>query len=97
LRDSPVSILRWTRAGRSLSRTAAVTVSSCQTLLTEMSTSAASARRIVSASSGVQSQDSNGAVIPAARRSSASSTIAVPSQLAPPASAARADSTSPCP
>ena len=35
--------------------------------------------------------------MPAARRATASSTIAVPSQLAPPSSAARAQGSSPCP
>ena len=58
---------------------------------------AVSARRTASVSLGVHSQARVGTVIPASRNAIASSMMAVPSQLAPPAMAARAAGTRPWP
>ena len=97
LRDSPVSILRCTRAALPSSAAVATTRSRAWPEDTETSTPAASAARSDSVSRGVHSQASTGSVMPAARSASASSSIATPSQLAPPASAARAEATMPWP
>src|SRR5919201_3492155 len=56
-----------------------------------------SALLIVCCSPGVHNHARMGEVILSERRISASSTIATPSQVAPPRSAARADGTRPCP
>ena len=53
--------------------------------------------RIASAGSPMAIRHSTGSVIPAARSASASVRSAVPSQVAPPASAARAAGIMPCP
>ena len=95
-RDSPVSILRWTRAGRPArpggrrrSRPAG------RATAAERSTSAATPS--CSGSPGASSQARTGAVMPCRRSSSASPRVQTPSQVAPPASAARADGTRPWP
>src|SRR6185503_11449829 len=94
-RDRPVSIFRCSRAGWPASRAAAAISVTVQGALADRSTSAATpaARSLP----GAASQDSTGVVIPALRSASASSRNATPSQLAPPASAARADGSRPCP
>ena len=65
LRDRPVSILRWTRAGVAGRATAGRTAASAPALLTPMSTPAATAGASASVSSGVHSQARTGAVMPA--------------------------------
>ena len=91
-----MSTLRCTRAVVPASRAAAAIASTAHTALAERSMSA----RIPSThcSSRPDSQDSTrGPVTPAARSASASSSRAVPSQVAPPAAAAFAEGTSPWP
>jgi hypothetical protein len=98
LRPRPVSAFSCTRAGRAAARAASRTSASAHSPLTETSTSASMASR--HGPPGVHSQHITRTCSgdsPAARSASASSGVAVPSQFAPAATAARAHGTAPCP
>lgn len=95
LRFSPVSTLTVTVAVRPVSRTAVSSSSSWRCEDRPICTPASSAGR--KSMPGGCSQASTGALIPAARSASASSTVATPSSAAPAASAARAVCTAPWP
>jgi hypothetical protein len=93
LRFNPVSTFTVTRAATPLRRAASTTSSNCATEDTPTCTSALTAG--AKSVPGACSQASTGAVIPAARSSSASVTVATPSSAAPAANAARATSVAP--
>ena len=94
-RDRPVSILRWSRTGRSARLAAAMISLTWATLAALRSTFAATPS--CSGRSGLNSQARTGAVMPARRRVNASPSVQAPSQVAPPSSAARAAGIMPCP
>ena len=89
LRDSPVSILRWTRARRSAIPAAASTIAAICSRRLGGDVDVGGDQRGRS-SSGPYSQASSGRVSPASRRASASAGVATPSQSAPASRAARA-------
>jgi len=95
LRDSPVSILSCTLAGRWRWWAVPAISASAPSDEAVMSTSATMGSAYVSP--GTVSQQSTRPVSPAARRAIASSTVATPSHSAPPRRAAAAASTMPCP
>lgn len=95
LRPRPVSALSWIRAGMPASVAAATTSRRAHIPLTDTSMPASIASR--QGPPGVHSQHITRPPSPAARRASASCGVAVPSQVAPASSAARAQGTAPCP
>jgi hypothetical protein len=92
-RPRPVSALRCSRAATPVRSAASATLVTTATEAAVTSTPA----RIASPGSPMAIRHSTGAVIPSARSASASARSAVPSQSAPPASAARAAGIMPCP
>ena len=94
-RDMPVSALRCTRAGLPADRAAAVIRPSVPRVPTQRSTPRPMASACDARGSSIR--HSTGAVIPASRSARASGTPTTASQSAPPARAAVAAGTMPCP